>query len=282
LRKRRPVRYKAAQKDKGDRMQPQEPMQPQAPQQPVAPQQPQAPAGAAAGAPVNHEITHGPSFAMLRVDLQPGQTVVAEAGAMVAKHKHVNMDVKMNAGPGAGLWAKIKAFLIAVIRKLVGGETFFVNHFSAQQPGSVWIAPTMSGSVSYRRMQGETLTLSSGAYLASSGPMDMQMKFGGLRSLLAKEGAFFLQLVGHGDLWFNSYGGVTPIDVNGSYIVDNGHLVGFEGNLTFDIKGAGGGLMGLMASGEGLVCQFKGQGRVYIQSRNMSTLVDWLTRLLPA
>ncbi|GAB5544031.1 MAG: TIGR00266 family protein [Sandaracinaceae bacterium] len=230
---------------------------------------------------VAHEITHGPSFAMLRVDLQPGQTLVAEAGSMVARHQHVGMEVKMNAGRSAGLWAMMKAFVIAVIRKLVGGETFFVNHFTVPQPGSVWVAPTMSGQVTHRRLAGETLTLSSGAYVASVGDVDMKMKFGGLRSMLAKEGAFFLQVGGHGDLWFNSYGGIEAIDVDGPYIVDNGHLVGFEGNLRFDIKGAGGGLMGLMASGEGLVCEFNGQGRVYIQSRNPATLVDWLTRIMP-
>lgn len=233
------------------------------------------------GGSAQHEITHGPSFAMLRVDLAPGQTLVAEAGSMVARNSQVKMEVKMNAGPGAGLWATIKAFFIAVIRKMVGGETFFVNHFSAPQPGSVWVAPTMSGHVTHRRMQGETLILSTGAYLASMGPVTMRLKFGGLKSLLAKEGAFFLEISGHGDLWFTSYGGIQAIDVNGRYIVDNGHLVAYEGNLAFDIRSAGGGLMGLMASGEGLVCEFNGQGRVYIQSRNMSSLVGWLSPLLP-
>ena len=230
---------------------------------------------------VGHEITHGPSFAMLRVDLVPGQVVIAEAGSMVARNSHVAMDVKMNAGRGAGLWAKLKAFVIAMIRKVVGGETFFVNHFSAAAPGSVWVAPTMSGQITYRRMQGETLILSSGAYLASVGDVDMKMKFGGIKSILAKEGAFFLALSGHGDLWFTSYGGIHAVDVNGSYIVDNGHLVGYEGNLDFNIRSAGGGLMGLFASGEGLVCEFKGQGRIYIQSRNLSALAGWLTPLMP-
>ncbi len=233
------------------------------------------------GAGAQHEITHGPSFAMLRVDLAPGQTLVAEAGSMVARNRPVQMEVKMNAGPGAGLWATIKAFFIAVIRKLVGGETFFVNHFSAPQPGSVWVAPSMSGHVTHRRMQGETLTLSTGAYLASMGPVQMRLRFGGLKSLLAKEGAFFLEISGHGDLWFTSYGGIQAVDVNGRYLVDNGHLVGYEGNLALNIRSAGGGLMGLMASGEGLVCEFDGQGRVYIQSRNTSSLVGWLTPLLP-
>jgi uncharacterized protein (TIGR00266 family) len=233
------------------------------------------------GGGVSNEITHGPSFAMLRVDLQPGQTVVAESGAMVARNAHVTMETKMNASPSAGFFEKLKAFFIAVIRKIIGGESFFVNHFSAPQPGSVWLAPGLSGQITHRVLNGERLTLSAGAYLAHVGNVDLQMKFGGLSGLLAREGAFFLNVGGQGDLWFTSYGDIYAIDVNGSYIVDNGHLVGFEGNLTFDIRTAGGGMMGFLASGEGLVCEFKGQGRVYIQSRNLSALVGWLTPLLP-
>ncbi len=253
--------------------------------QPAPQQAPQAPQQAqpqmAAAPPVAHEITHGPSFAMLRFDLAPRQTVVAEAGSMVARNSGVNMEVKMNAGRSPGFFDKLKAFVIALIRKVIGGETFFVNHFSGPEGGSVWVAPTLSGQIAHRRMNGETLVLSSGAYVAHSGEVDMQMKFGGLKSLLAKEGAFMLAISGVGDLWFNSYGGIHPIDVNGSYVVDNGHLVGYEGNLTFNIKSAGGGLLGFVASGEGMVAEFSGQGRVYIQSRNTGSLVSWLSGILP-
>lgn len=145
----------------------------------------------------------------------------------------------------------------------------------------MWVAPTLSGQIGYRHMNGETLVLSSGAYVAHAGDVDMKMKFGGLKSLLAKEGAFMLEVSGVGDLWFNSYGGIHAVDVNGTYIVDNGHLVGYEGNLSFNIKSAGGGLMGFVASGEGMVAEFQGQGRVYIQSRNLGSLVSWLTSILP-
>src|SRR5262245_32232523 len=106
-----------------------------------------------------HQITHGPSFAMLRVDLAPGQAVVAEAGAMVARNAGVQMEVKLNAGRAAGFFAKLGALFVAFIRKIIGGETFFVNHFSAPQGGSVWVAPTMSGMVAHRRMNGESLVL---------------------------------------------------------------------------------------------------------------------------
>lgn len=254
-------------------------------QQLVAPRTPNPQPGPPAPAPtgsVGHEVTHGPSFAMLRVDVQPGQVLVAEAGAMVARHQRVQMEVKLNAGRAPGFFAKVVAFLIAMIRKLIGGETFFVNHFTSASPGSVWIAPTMAGHIQHRRMNGETLVLSTGAYLAHMGDLDLKLKFGGLRGLLAKEGAFFLQVSGHGDLWFTSYGGVQVVDVNGSFVVDNGHLVGYEGQLTFNIRSAGGGLMGFVASGEGLICEFQGQGRLYIQSRNVDALVSWLSPFLPS
>lgn len=226
-------------------------------------------------------IEHGPSFAMLRVDLQPGQVFVAEAGAMVARHQPVSMEVKMNAGTSKGFFSGFKALVVAIIRKFVGGETFFVNHFRASSPASVWVAPALTGQIHHRRMRpGETLTLSTGAYVGHMGGLDIRMKFGGLKTLLAKEGAFMLEVSGDGDLWFNSYGGIHPVEVNGTYTVDNGHLVGFEGPLKMNIRSAGKGLMGLMASGEGLVCEFQGQGRVYMQSRNLSALVDWLAKLV--
>jgi uncharacterized protein (TIGR00266 family) len=230
---------------------------------------------------VQHAITHGPSFAMLRVDLAPGETIVGEAGAMVARHQQLEMAVKLNAGPSSGFFAGLKALVVALIRRLIGGETFFVNHFTAPQGGSVWLAPPLAGQVVHRRLNGELLLLSTGAYLAHAGNVELRLKFGGLRGLFAKEGAFFLAVSGHGELWFTSYGGVEAIDVNGSYVVDNGHLVGYEGNLTFTIRSAGGGLLGFAASGEGLVCEFQGQGRVWIQTRNLGSLVGWLSPMLP-
>ena len=229
---------------------------------------------------MNHEITHGPAFAMLRVDLEPGETLIAEAGSMVARDTQVEMDVKMNAGRNPGFFAKIKAMAVAFIRKMIGGETFFVNHFHSPAPGQVYLSPSLMGQITHRRMQGETLVLSSGAYVASAGEIDMKMKFGGLKGLIAKEGLFFIAMSGNGELWFNSYGGIEAIDVNGSYIIDNGHLVGYEGNLDFKIKNAGKGMMSLFASGEGLVCEFNGQGRVYIQTRNTASLVDWISPML--
>jgi len=228
---------------------------------------------------MRHEITHAPAFALLKVDLEPGEELIAEAGAMVARSTEMTMRVSMNAGKNPGFFQKIGGFFVAIIRKLIGGETFFVNTFSAPTPASVWLAPTMAGSVEvYHVSPSTSLVLSTGAYVASAGDVDMKMRFGGLRGLLAKEGLFFLEMHGQGTVWFNSYGGVEVVDVDGTYIVDNGHIVGFEGDLNFNIRGAGGGIKGFFLSGEGLVCEFTGKGRVFLQARNVGSLVEQLTQ----
>jgi uncharacterized protein (TIGR00266 family) len=226
-------------------------------------------------------IKYEPSFSMLQLSLAPGETIIAEAGSMVARSSSLQMEVKMNAGRNPGFFGKLKAIMIALIRKLVGGETFFVNHFSSPQGGFVWLAPALSGGIKHIPLQNTSMIFSAGAYLASAGDIDLKMRWGGIRAILSKEGAFFVEAQGTGELWVTSYGAIDEVYCNGSYIVDNGHIVGFDSSLTFKIKSAGGGLLGFMASGEGLVCEFQGQGRILIQSRNTGALVSWLTPMLP-
>ena len=226
-------------------------------------------------------VKYDPSFSLLQVNLGPSEVLVAEAGTMVARSSNVQMDVRMNASAREGFFGKLKAVFIALIRKAVGGDSFFVNHFSSPQGGWVWLAPPMSGAIVEIPLQGRSMLFSAGSYLASAGDVDLKIRFGGLRSLLAKEGAFFVEATGSGTVWVTSYGGVDEIQCNGSYVLDNGHLVGFDSSLNFNIRPAGGGLTGFMASGEGLVCEFQGQGRILMQSRNLGSLVDWLTRMLP-
>lgn len=230
---------------------------------------------------MQHIVKYGPSFSMLQLGLGPGEEIIAEAGSMVARSANLGMEVKLNAGRKAGFFGKLKAFFIALLRKIVGGETFFVNHFSSPQGGWVWLAPALSGNIRHIPMQGQSMLFSAGSYLASAGEVDLKMRWGGLRAILSKEGAFFVEASGTGDLWITSYGAIEEVYCNGSYIVDNGHIVGFDSSLTFKIRSAGGGLMGFMASGEGLVCEFQGQGKILIQTRNTSALVGWLTPMLP-
>lgn len=231
---------------------------------------------------MRQQIKHGTTFPMLEVVLEPGEVLVAEAGSMVARDERIGMEVKLNAGAKAGVWGMIVAFFVALIRKAVGGETFFVNHFSSPQGGWVWLSPALSGGIRHITLQGQSMIFSAGAFLASSNSLALRMRWGGLRALFAREGLFFIEVGGTGDLWVNSYGAIEEVEVKGKYIVDTGHIVGFDSNLDFQIRAAGGGLMGFVASGEGLVCEFSGRGKLLLQTRNTQALVGWITPLLPA
>ena len=91
---------------------------------------------------------------------------------------------------------------------------------------------------------------------------------------------FLIKCSGQGDLWFNTYGAMIPIDVTGQYVVDTGHIVAFTEGLQYQI-GRIGGYKSLFFSGEGLVCRFTGTGRVWIQTRKLGAFSNWIYPFRP-
>lgn len=225
-------------------------------------------------------IEHGPAFAWLKVLLTPGSTLTAEAGAMVRRDPRVKMHTRLNASKSGGIFGFLWALVIAIVRKFAGGETMFVNDFSSPAEAELVLAPALSGHIIHRKLaSGERLFVQTGSYLANTGSVNTRVRWGGLRSLFGGEGLVLLECSGQGDLFLNSYGGVVPVAVDGSYVVDTGHIVAFDGTLDFKVRSVGG-LKSLVFSGEGLVCEFQGRGTVFVQSRNLNSLVGWLSPML--
>ena len=119
------------------------------------------------------------------------------------------------------------------------------------------------------------------SFLAASPGVGVKLKFGGLRSLFGGEGLFLIEAEGNGELFINSYGAVKTMEVDGTFIIDTGHIVAFDPALSFDVKRVGS-WKSTLFSGEGLVCEFSGKGTLYYQTRNLGAFVSWLTKLLPA
>jgi uncharacterized protein (TIGR00266 family) len=144
------------------------------------------------------------------------------------------------------------------------------------------LAPALSGHISQRRLvASQRLFVQTGSYLASTGSVDMKVRWGGLRAFFGGEGLVLLECSGEGDLFINSYGGVIEVPVDGEFVVDTGHIVAFDGNLDFKVRSIGG-LKSFLFSGEGLVCEFRGKGSVFVQSRNLGSLVGWLSPMMPS
>jgi uncharacterized protein (TIGR00266 family) len=231
---------------------------------------------------MQYHIEHGPAFAWLRVGLEPEERIVAEAGAMVRQSTSLEVETRLNASRKAGVFGLIVAFFVALVRRFLGGETMFVNEFWGPRGGEVVLAPKLSGQIMRKTLDGvRTLFVQRGGYLASSASIDTRVRFGGLRTLFGGEGLVLLHCTGNGDVFVNSYGGITEVAVDGKFVVDTGHIVAFDGALDFRVRSIGG-TKSFLFSGEGLVCEFEGRGTVYVQSRNLKALVSWLTPLLPS
>jgi uncharacterized protein (TIGR00266 family) len=226
-------------------------------------------------------IEHGPAFAWLRVRLDPNERIVAESGAMVRQSTELEVETRLNASRKSGVFGLLWALCVALMRRLLGGETVFVNEFWGPRGGEVVLAPKLSGHITRKTLDGRrTLFIQSGGYLASSPDVQIGLRFGGLRTLFGGEGLVLLSCSGQGDVFINSYGGITEVPVDGRFIVDTGHIVAFDGALDFKVRGIGG-AKSFLFSGEGLVCEFRGRGTVFVQSRNLAALRSWVTPLLP-
>jgi uncharacterized protein (TIGR00266 family) len=226
---------------------------------------------------MQNTIEHGPAYAMATVDLDAGEAVTVEAGSMVGMSDGLEIKTHIGGNKG-GFFGALVNFFLALVRKFLGGETLFVNTYSppAGQSGQVLVAPALSGDIIQYQLDGaRTLMVQGSSYLASSGDVVVKTKFGGLKSLFSGEGAFWLRCSGTGNLWVNCYGAIHEVDVQGSHIVDTGHVVAFEDSLDYKIKGSGG-LKATLLSGEGLTMHFKGNGKLFIQSRNLGGLVHWI------
>jgi uncharacterized protein (TIGR00266 family) len=222
---------------------------------------------------MKHEIVDAPDFGLLKVDFDgSGESVVAESGAMVSMSSEVQMKTSMRGG-----------LMAAAKRKLLGGESIFQNTFTATGPGqNVYLAPPPEGDIrSFELAQDEEIFLQSGAYLAHMGDqMKLDTKWGGVKSFFGGVGFFMLKVVGAGQLFFTSYGAIHEVEINGSYCCDTGHIVAFTPGLTYNIRKFGG-FKGLFFSGEGLICEFNGQGKLWLQTRNAGALAAFLEPFRP-
>ncbi|HEU4348558.1 MAG TPA: AIM24 family protein, partial [Actinoplanes sp.] len=123
-----------------------------------------------------------------------------------------------------------------------------------------------------------------GCWIANSHGVQIQTQWAGAQSLFGGEGGFVIQAAGQGDVVLGAYGAVDTIELapGEAVTVDSGHLVAYDASVQSRLRRAvEGRSVQSMKSGEGLVFDFAGPGRLLIQTRNPRALLDWLTAELP-
>jgi uncharacterized protein (TIGR00266 family) len=217
------------------------------------------------------EIMYGPAYAAAKLTLTAGETVRAESGAMLAMSTGVAMETSTQGGVLKGLR-----------RSVLGGESFFMNTFTAQTDGAeLWVAPALPGDIVAWPIQG-TLYVQSGSYLASSIGLEVDSSWGGSKTFFSREGLFMLRVSGQGDVVLSSYGAIHAIDLQPgqTYTVDTGHMVAWTEGVNYAVRKVGN-WKSTFLSGEGFVADLTGPGRIYIQTRSQDSFLDWLIPKLP-
>jgi uncharacterized protein (TIGR00266 family) len=147
---------------------------------------------------------------------------------------------------------------------------------------TILLAPPLPGDVAVIEMRGETLLVQSGSYLASSAGITVDTQWSGAKTFFGSEGLIMLKVSGSGTLIVSSYGAIHPMEIEAGrqYVVDSGHLVTFEAQIGFNVKKVAG-WKSTFFSGEGLVVELTGPGKLNLQTRSQDSFLAWLIPKLP-
>lgn len=205
-------------------------------------------------------IEYKPSNTAAKIELEPGESCTTEAGSMIAMNGHLDVQTTTH--------KKGKGSLLKSLKRLFTGESFFLNHYTARQPGEIWVSTKLPGDIECHQLAGQRLIVQAGSFLAAEDDVEIDAGWQGFKGLLSGEWLFWLKLSGTGQVLLSSFGSIYAVEVEDEYVVDTGHIVAFDESLKFDISKAGSSWIQSFLGGEGFVCRFKGRGRVYCQSHH--------------
>lgn len=235
---------------------------------------------------VDYEIL-GDDMQVVEVELDPGETVIAEAGAMNWMDDGITFEARMGDGSrqSAGIFDK----LLDVGKRALTGESIFMTHFSnaASTKKRVAFAAPYPGKIIPVDMEriGEVLFCQKDAFLCAALGTEISIAFAKRlgTGFFGGEGFILQRLRGDGMAFIHAGGTVVKRDlINDVLRVDTGCIVGFTTGIDYSIERAGG-LKSMFFGGEGLfLATLEGSGTVYLQSLPFSRLADRIIQHAPS
>ncbi len=235
---------------------------------------------------VDYEIL-GSDMQIVEVELDPGETVIAEAGAMNYMHDGITFEAKMGDGsePNQGIMGK----LLSAGKRALTGESIFMTHFTntGSDKKRVSFAAPYPGQIMALDMakHGGTLLCQKDAFLCAAKGTKISIAFTKRlgAGFFGGEGFILQKLEGDGMTFVHAGGTVIPMDLKGETIrVDTGCIVGFTGGIEYSIERAGN-LKSMFFGGEGLfLASLRGTGKVYLQSLPFSRMCDRILAHAPS
>ena len=238
----------------------------------------------------SHEIDYdiiGDDIQVLEVELDPEETVIAEAGVMNWMDEGISFEAKM--GDGSEINQGFMGKLMGVGKRMITGESIFMTHFTNQGSNKKRIAfaapyPGTILPVDLSQVDRGKITCQKDAFLCAALGTKLDIEF--TRRLgtgfFGGEGFILQTLIGDGNAFLHAGGKVVKKNLQNEMLkVDTGCLVAFTGNIDYNIEKAGN-LKSMFFGGEGLfLATLRGTGTVYLQSLPFSRLANRIIRNAP-
>lgn len=234
----------------------------------------------------SHEIDYkiiGEGIQIVEVELDPRETVIAEAGAMLFMEDGIQFETKMGDGssPDSGFFGKLKQ----VGSRLLTGESLFMTHFTNAGQGKRKVAfaapyPGTVIPVNLAELTQNTLIVQKDGFLCAALGTQLSIflnkKLGA--GFFGGEGFILQKVQGDGMVFIHAGGTLIMRELrNETLRVDTGCVVAFESTVNMDIERSGG-LKSMVFGGEGLfLATLSGTGRVWLQSMPISKLIQALS-----
>lgn len=234
----------------------------------------------------SHEIDYkiiGEDIQVVEIELDPNETVIAEAGAMLFIEDGIQFETKMGDGSEANQSIMGKIFQAGT--RLITGESLFMTHFTNRGYGKRKVAfaapyPGTIMPINLREIYGNELIVQKDGFLCAALGTSMKIHFNQRigSGLFGGEGFILQKLRGDGMAFVHAGGVMMERQLNNETLrVDTGCVVAFEPSISFDIQRAGG-LKSMVFGGEGMfLATLRGTGKVYLQSMPISKLIDRLS-----
>jgi uncharacterized protein (TIGR00266 family) len=235
---------------------------------------------------VDYEII-GDDLQLVEIELDPGETVIAEAGAMTYMEDGIAFESKMGDGsePEKGFFGK----LFSAGKRMIAGESLFITHFTQRGSGKSRVAfaapyPGQIIAVDMAQIGGELICQKDTFLCAALGTkvsVAFAQKLGA--GFFGGEGFILQKLEGDGMAFMHAGGTIVQKQLKGGTLrLDTGCLVAFTPGIDYDIERAGN-LKSMVFGGEGLfLATLKGTGTVWVQSMPFSRLADRILAAAPS
>jgi uncharacterized protein (TIGR00266 family) len=237
----------------------------------------------------SHEVDYevlGNDLQVVEIELDPGETVIAEAGAMAYMDEGIRFEARMGDGsqPEGGLVGK----LFSAGKRMVTGESIFVTHFTNEGAGKARVAfaapyPGRIIALDLAAIGGEILCQKDAFLAAAFGTsVDVALNRRIGAGLFGGEGFILQRLCGDGRAFLHAGGMIVERHLDGGRLmVDTGCLAAFTPSLDYSIERAGN-LKSMFFGGEGLfLATLEGQGTAWIQTLPFSRLADRIVQYAP-